>query len=127
MSEKKYIVKAGDNLWSIAEATYGSGWNAYDLAKINKISNASVIEVGQTIVLPSLAPKQPTTGQVAAAATTSPMTITGNRYTVQHGDYLWKIAQEAYGDGYAWVRIAQANHLANPGLIFSGNVLVIPR
>ncbi len=125
--EKKYVVKAGDNLWNIAQATYGSGWNAYDLAKANKISDASVIEVGQEIVLPNLALKAPTTGQVAAAATTSPITITGSQYTVQHGDYLWKIAQEAYGDGYAWVRIAQANHLTNPSLIFSGNVLVIPR
>ncbi len=125
--EKKYIVKAGDNLWDIAEATYGSGWNAYDLAKANKITDASVIEVGQEIVLPNLAPKAPTTGQVAAAATTSPITITGSQYTVQHGDYLWKIAQEAYGDGYAWVRIAQANHLTDPSLIFSGNVLTIPR
>ena len=30
---KTYTVKAGDTLWSIAEEAYGSGYNAYDLAR----------------------------------------------------------------------------------------------
>ncbi|PIZ97158.1 MAG: lectin, partial [Candidatus Levybacteria bacterium CG_4_10_14_0_2_um_filter_35_8] len=37
------------------------------------------------------------------------------------------IAVRAYGDGYRWVDIARANGLENPDLIFSGNVLKIPR
>lgn len=53
--------------------------------------------------------------------------ITGSTYTVQHGDNLWNIAVRAYGDGFRWTEIAEANHLANPRTIFSGNVFIIPR
>lgn len=125
--EKRYTVKAGDDLWHIAEATYGSGYNAYDIAMANKIANPSVIEPGQVLVLPSVTPKLATTGEVTAAASSEKVTITDSQYTVKKGDYLWKIAAEAYGDGYAWVRIAQANNLTDPNLIHSGNVLTIPR
>ncbi len=50
-----------------------------------------------------------------------------NVYIVKRGDYLWKIAQEEYGDGYKWVEIAKANHLTNPNLLFKGQKLVLPR
>ncbi len=53
--------------------------------------------------------------------------IAGNSYTIEKGDSIWDIAVRAYGDGYSWTRIAQANSLENPDLIFSGNVLKIPR
>jgi nucleoid-associated protein YgaU len=53
-------------------------------------------------------------------------TISGNTYTVQHGDYLWKIAIEKYGDGYKWVDIARVNNLKNPNIIHAGNVLSLP-
>jgi nucleoid-associated protein YgaU len=124
---KKYIIKAGDHLWRIAEETYGSGYNAYDIAVANKITNPNVVTVGQTLNLPLVTPKPPTIGEVVAAATADRVTITGAQYTIKIGDYLWKIALEAYGDGYAWVKIAQANQLTNPDLIHPGNVLVIPR
>ncbi len=124
--QKKYVVKEGDDLWHIAEATYGSGYNAYDIAGANKLVNPSLIEVGQELVLPSLTPKQPTAGEVVTEKTEQ-VTITGAQYTIAQGDYLWKIALEAYGDGYAWPKIAEANNLADPNLIHSGNTLVIPR
>lgn len=125
--QKQYIVKAGDDLWHIAEGAYGSGYNAYDIAAANKITNTGLIEVGQTLLLPSVTAKQPTKGEVASAVSSEKVTITGAQYTVQKDDYLWKIALEAYGDGYAWVKIAQANKLTNPDLIHPGNVLILPR
>lgn len=124
--QKKYVVKAGDDLWDIAEATYGSGYNAYDIAKANNLSDPNLIEVDQTLVLPSLNPKEPTKGEVAMEKT-GQVTITGAQYTIVQGDYLWKIALDAYGDGYAWSKIAQANNLADPNIIHAGNTLIIPR
>lgn len=124
--QKTYVVKDGDDLWHIAEATYGSGYNAYDIATANKLANASLIEPGWKLVLPALTPKEPTAGQVAPAQTQK-VTIKGAQYTVLSGDDLWDIALNAYGDGYAWLRIAQANNLADPNIIHEGNILVIPR
>ena len=53
--------------------------------------------------------------------------IIGDNYTVVRGDNLWEIAERAYGDGFRWVDIAEANDLVHPSLIHAGNVLVLPR
>jgi nucleoid-associated protein YgaU len=53
----------------------------------------------------------------------------GSNYTVQHGDTLSAIAQQAYGDGNQWPVIYNANFKvigADPNLIRPGEVLVIP-
>lgn len=123
---KTYVVKEGDTLWKISQNTYGSGYNAYDIAKANKLSDANVISANQTLLIPSVQPKQPTTGEIASAMT-APVTLKEDSYTVQAGDFLWKIALEAYGDGYMWTKIAQANNITNPDYIFAGNVLKLPR
>ncbi len=124
-SVKTYQVKEGDDLWHIAEATYGSGYNAYDIAKANKIPDPNLIERGQKLILPNVKPKTPTKG-IAAGVMTGKAASRPVQYTVQSGDYLWKIAQTYYGDGYAWIKIAQANNLAHPDLIFVGNILTLP-
>ncbi len=124
--EKIYITKAGDHLWKIAEETYGSGYNAYDIAKANKITNPDIIYAGVKLILPEVTPKSPTKGSIVAAQTL-PVKMAEAKYTVKSGDYLWKIAIDAYGDGYAWVKIATTNKIANPNLIYPGTVLNIPR
>jgi LysM repeat protein len=48
------------------------------------------------------------------------------RYTVRSGDTLSKIAREFYGDAHAYMRIAEANGIADPNRIFPGQDLVIP-
>lgn len=123
---KTYTVKRGDFLWEIAENAYGSGFNAYDIAKANNILEPGLIYTGQKLVLPSVTPKPPTVGEIVPAKTEK-VTLTDVKYTIKENDNLWKIAFEAYGDGYAWTRIAKANNLIDPGVIHVGNVLVIPR
>jgi len=124
-STKEHIVVKGETLWSIAEDSFGSGYNWVDIKSANNLTT-NTIEVGQTLIIPDVAPKQPTsTKTVATVIQESP--ITGNTYTVVKGDNLWKIAVRAYGDGYKWVGIAKANKLVNPSLIHSGNVFIIPR
>jgi len=122
-----YVVKEGDHLWKIAEEAYGSGYNAYDIAAFNKISDPNLIFIGQKLVLPKVTVKTPTRGDVITLASTQKVSLTGNKYTVKEGDCLWKIALEAYGDGYAWVKIAKANNLVDPNLILPKTVLTIPR
>lgn len=125
--EKKYLVKEGDSLWQIAEEFYGSGYNAYDIAVVNNITDPNIITPGQQLILPKVTPKPPIKGEIQKAASSEKVTIKQTKYTVQKGDYLWKIALEAYGDGYAWVKIASTNNLTNPDLIYQGNILILPK
>lgn len=129
---KTYTVKKGDHLWKIAKEVYGSGYNAYDIAKANKITNPSVIFSGQVLVIPSVIVKEKTV--VAQAKTVNEVKakeakkeVSVTNYTIKREDSLWKIAKEVYQDPYQWVKIAKANKLVNPNIIHQGNVLTIPR
>lgn len=52
-------------------------------------------------------------------------------YTVNRGDYLWRIAgmSDIYGDPYAWSRIYTSNRdqIKDPDLIFPAQIFQIPR
>jgi nucleoid-associated protein YgaU len=114
-----YEVAQGDHLWAIAERHYGSGYNWVNIAEKNELSNPNQIEVGQELEIPRAAVIQPETAFGAV--------ISGGSYEIAKGDHLWGIAVRAYGDGYRWSEIAQANQLENPNIIVEGNVLKIPR
>lgn len=121
-------VEKGQNLWTIAEKQYGSGYNWVDIAKENNLSNANLLVEGQELKLP----KAPVIvlEQTEAKVTENKVeaeTIMGDTYTVAKGDHLWKIAMAAYGDGYKWVDIAKANEIAHPNYIEVGQVLKLPR
>lgn len=149
----EYTVVDGDTLWSISEKVYQTGYNWEEIAKANNLTENSVLEAGQKLMLPevsttpvvSLAPEAsvtpvasaetvttdptpvPTPETVMAPVVTQPATITESGYTIIAGDTLWDIACRAYGDCYKWPTIAQANQLANPDLIYTGDKLNLPR
>lgn len=122
---KKYQVREGDSLWTIAQSAYGSGYNAIDIAQANKLENPDIIEPGQKLVIPNVKPKEPTLGE-AVGATTGQVVQKPQNYLVQEGDSLWKIAEQFYGDGYVWVKIAQANSLPDANFIYAGTQLLLP-
>ncbi|WKZ25881.1 MAG: LysM peptidoglycan-binding domain-containing protein [bacterium] len=115
---KKHTVAKGENLWILAENYYGDGFKWVDIATENKLENASVIEEGQELIIPNL--------EIAEVEQTE-NAITSATYEVVKGDSLWDISVRAYGDGYRWADIAKANNIANPNIIHSGNILVLPR
>jgi len=124
---KEHIVVKGETLWSVAEDSYGSGYNWVDVKSANKLSS-DTIEVGQKLTLPDVAAKKPTVTKVTTTINANAtQAIGGSTYTVVKGDSLWNIAVRSYGDGYKWVAIAKANGLKNPNIIHSGNVLTLPR
>lgn len=126
-----YTVKTGEDLWTISEKIYGSGYNWVDLANENKLSDPGIIYAGTKLVIPNVKKKivqiANADSQDNKSGSDNSTSITGSTYVIQSGDFLWDIAVKAYGDGYKWTEIAKANNLSNPDLIFSGNVLNIPR
>lgn len=115
---EKVTVESGDDLWSLAERYYGSGYNWVDIAKANDLTNANYLEVGQELSMP----KAP-----VITIDKPRMDIEGDSYTVVKGDNLWNIAVRAYADGYRWTEIAAANSLLNPNYIEIGQDLRLPR
>ena len=77
----KYKVEEGDTLWSISEKFYKSGYNWVDIAKENKLTNASRISEGQELKLPKAAVKtlEPAKETVKVAEVSAPAKIEGDR------------------------------------------------
>lgn len=104
--EISYIVRSGDTLWAIARR-YST--TVAEIVGINELKNPNLIYVGQML---KIIPGQ--TGDGIASVQT---------VTVRRGDTLWDIAQRY---GVAVSAIAELNHIQNPNLIYSGQVLKIP-
>jgi nucleoid-associated protein YgaU len=127
-----YTVVRGDSLSSIAQKIYNDG-NLWTLiASANNLANPQVIHAGNVLVIPpSTASAQAPPASATLGASTANSVRPGSTYTVKSGDTLWDLAIRAYGSGYEWYRIDQANRpiprngLGKP-LIFSGQQLQIP-
>lgn len=111
-----YVVAPGDTLWSISVKAYGTGYNWMEVYKANAETlgkNPDQIEKGTKISLPVIAGE-------AITPVTQPTT-----YTVAKGDYLWSIAIKVCNNGYAWGKIATANHLRNANYVEVGQQLTV--
>lgn len=63
--------------------------------------------------------------QNAGRAVEHPPQAAGS-YTVVKGDSLWAICRKFYGDGSLAYKLATANGIKNPNLIYPGQVLTLP-
>ena len=102
----RHTVRAGETLYGIA-LRYGV--TVQQIVTTNKITNPSLIRVGQVLTIPTRSQTPPTT------------TI---KYTVKAGDTLYRIGQKYNTTALA---IARANNIANLNLIRVGQVLTIPK
>ncbi|MFC3965582.1 LysM peptidoglycan-binding domain-containing protein [Nocardia jiangsuensis] len=142
-----YTVVEGDTLWAIAIRFYGDGTAFAVIAAENRIPDPNHIVPGQVLRIPELpAPPMPpppapatitfrllrpadlvdlrcAAHEFAFATDHRPTVAT---HVVAEGDTLWDLATRFYGDGTKFTLIAAANHLADPGLIFPGQELIIP-
>ncbi len=126
-----YTIKPGDDLWNISENVYQDGYKWVEIAKINKLENPGLIHAGNKLMIPKIEKRSAVIQTDKPTQETNKImennAINGSTYTIKHGDNLWDIAVRVYGDGFRWPDIAKANNLENPSLIFSDNILQIPR
>lgn len=117
----QYTVRPGDTLSAIALAAYGNAgyWSAIYNANRSIISNPDLIYPNQVLSIPAV------TGVPGGDQTGGGPGL----YTVRAGDTLSGIALFAYGNAALWPQIYEANRgsIANPSLIYPGQVLTIPR
>jgi LysM repeat protein len=109
-SSGTHTVQRGENLYRIS-LRYGT--TVQEIAAANGIVNTGRIYVGQRLVIP---------GASASPAPSTPSS-SGKTYTVKRGDTLSAIALR-YGVS-TW-SLANLNGIANPSLIYVGQVLRIP-
>ena len=68
-----------------------------------------------------------TGGGVQTARDSQTGAASAKTYQVKAGDCLWSIAEQYYGSGSQYKRLAAANpDIKNPNLIYPGQVLTIP-
>ena len=108
-----YVVQRGDTLFNIANRF---GVSLSSLAAANGISNLNLIFVGEQLTIPG-------TGGGSGNPPPPPPTGSGTTYIVQRGDSLGLIAARF---GVSLADLIAVNNIANPNLVFVGQVLVIP-
>ncbi len=143
---RTYMVQPGDSLFGIAARFNVS---ISELATINGVYDVNSVPVGKVLILPnplpfgftatgpdgSTAPSQPTQPSQPSQPFTPPVVVyppgttvttvtTYTSYVVRPGDFLSAIAQRF---GTTPQAIMAANAIADPNLIFVGQLLTIPR
>ncbi|MDW8100145.1 MAG: LysM peptidoglycan-binding domain-containing protein [Anaerolineae bacterium] len=120
-----YIVRRGDTLFSIARR---HGTNVETLQRLNGLSNPNQIRAGQVLIVPdagdgnALVVSQPQSNAPTSSTGTIPSTG-ACIYTVQRGDYLYKIARKF---GISPLQLARANGLSGSSGLIPGQVLRVP-
>lgn len=113
-SSASYTVKSGDTLSAIANKL---GTSVANLVKVNNISNANLIMVGQVLKTASASVSSAKTVKTTTSTKTTSNTNTAGSYTVKSGDSLSSIAAK-YGTSYS--TLASINGIANPNKIYVG-------
>ncbi len=136
-SNGRYTVQSGDTLSTIG-LRFGVAWT--EIAAANDLTEESIIQIGQVLIIPGAAADEnsaadgaatpgaavtPDEDDTATERVTPPRTTTpaDATYTVVEGDTLFGIAARY---GLTWEELAAANGLSESDFLQIGQELVIP-
>lgn len=122
-----HTVLKNEHLWGLAKRYYNDGYQWVKIAQENKLTNANIVLPGQVLKIPDQELVKKPEEKVEEKIESLGDKIEGQEYTVQEGDSLCKIGLRAYGECTQGWKVAEANNLTNPHLIYPGTVLKIPR
>lgn len=136
VTEETIKLRAGDTVKINGIGKYLSG-NYYVQDVTRQISSngyshsATLIKTdfGNSLKVSTSTTAKKTVPKATKTVQSSPNASTAQRtYTVKRGDCLWNIAKQFYGNGASYTKIYDANtkQIANPNLIYPGQVFVIP-
>ena len=136
VTEETIKLKAGDTVKLKGLGSYLSGdYYVQDLTRqisSNGYSHSATLiktDFGKSLkTSTSTTNKKPVPKKEKKVTSTLKASSAKRTYTVKRGDCLWKIARSFYGNGALYTRIydANTNKIANPNLIYPGQVFVIP-
>jgi len=136
---KAYVVHAGDTLFHIAAVVSANGvpLTVDDLLLANPKLKTDKIRAGQTMDIPNSSQSEPVqpieestrpSAETETVSESTGQTISGERYVIQSGDSLAKIAQAV--SAYGWQLSVQDILDTNPDLVSNqlkiGQVILIP-
>ena len=136
VTEETIKLKAGDTVKLKGLGSYLSGdYYVQDITRqisSNGYSHSATLiktDFGKSLKTSTSTTNKKPVPKKEKKVTSTPKASSAKRtYTVKRGDCLWKIARSFYGNGALYTRIydANTNKIANPNLIYPGQVFVIP-
>jgi LysM repeat protein len=87
---------------------------------------APAVEQGQQPASGGQAAEGQAVSPPASEAQTAPAVKRGTSYRIRKGDTLWDISSTYYRNPWLYPRLAKANSIKNPDLIFAGTKIFIP-
>ena len=135
VTEETIKLKAGDTVDIQGIGKYLSG--SYYVQDVTRKIDSNGYSHSATLIKTNFGKSLKLNGSASSAGEkteekkvqSSPQASSAKRtYTVKKGDTLWKIAKQFYGDGSLYNKIydANTNKIADPNLIYIGQVFVIP-
>ncbi len=130
-------VEMGDNLMKLSKKYYGdeTKWTKIHEANEDKIPNPNILHTGLELLIPDVTVLEKEEADarlyesLAGRESDDKEFTTAKTHIVSHGDTLYSIAKQYYGNSAMWEKIYNANedNIIDKRLLEIGQTLIIPK